>query len=42
MTTAVKRTAIPKIKIIKVAEENAIILNVVVLLLATHLFLLMN
>ncbi len=33
---------IRRIKIIKVVEENAAILNVVVLLLATHLFLLMN
>jgi hypothetical protein len=42
MTIAVKKTAIPKIKIMKVAEENVIILNVVVPLLATHQFLLMN
>jgi hypothetical protein len=33
---------IRRIKTTKVAEENAAILNVVVLLLATHPFLLMN
>ncbi len=40
--TVAKMTVIQKLKIMKVAEENATILNVVVLLLATHLFLLMN